>query len=131
MNGKTFKPPKEAHMKLYVGIRKAYGHLSIVALDNHGVAVLKNQFPFNTSGKIILKTLASLKDAFKAPLRIAISQENSIDFSLINSIEKEHGKVILVKPSLLYSTDFTPDDSLHFDRYRYAIHLAILRSLAD
>lgn len=132
MNGKTFKYNKEVAMKLYVGIKKVNEYFYIAALDNEGVAVLKNQFPITASYETIINCLSCLQDAFQALLRIAIcSDDDYVEPSFIEAIKREYGHIKLVKPALLYSTDLMPEDTLNYDIYRHPIHLAILRSLCD
>lgn len=118
-------------MKLYVGIKRSNGYYYIAALDHQGTAVLKNQFPITAPREAIIKSLASLKEAFQASLRIAICLENFSDSSLQETIENLFGPVKLVQPSLLYSTDFIPEDPFGHDPYRHSLHLAILKSLQE
>lgn len=125
------KPLKEVAMKLYVGIKAVNEYIYIVALDNQGVAVLKNQFPINASCEAIINSLCSLKNAFQAPLRIAICSDDSINPSFIYAIEKQHGHVKLVKPSFLYTTNLMPEDDFEYTIYRQPLQLALLRSLSD
>jgi hypothetical protein len=118
-------------MKLYVGIKAINQYIYVVALDNQGVAVLKNQFPITASYEAILHSLDSLKEAFQAPLKIAICSDDSLKPSFIYAIEKHHGHVKLVKPSFLYSTNLMPEDDFEYTIYRQSLQLALLRSLSD
>jgi hypothetical protein len=118
-------------MKFYVGIKRSNGYYYIATLDHQGTAVLKKQLPITAPRDAIIKSIASLKEAFQASLRIAICLENFTDSSLKETIENLFGPVKLVQPSLLYSTDFIPDDPFGHDFYRHSIHLAILKSLED
>ena len=118
-------------MKLYIGIKRSNGYYYIAALNNQGVAVLKSKLPTSAPTEAITQSLTSLKDAFQAPLRIAICREYSTDLSFVDAIEKDHGHVKLVDYSLLYSTDLIPQKPLDHDHYRDPIQLAILRSLDE
>ncbi|MDI6791818.1 MAG: hypothetical protein QME81_02960 [bacterium] len=118
--------------KLYIGIEGENGCYYIAALDDQGSVVIKNQLPIIASSEAIIKYFSAIKEAFDASLKIALCQELVIEPSLLSTLERIHGPVKLVEESLLYSTDFIPADSFYVDNpYRRAIHLAILRSLAE